>query len=85
MRTTAIVTIAVLLGIILSAPSVARAEVATEQEMELVCLNWLAYTVHQDGTWAGEREPRIVGFQDLVQGDTVLARCFSIAPRGCAS
>jgi PKD repeat protein len=60
----------------------ARAERATQAEMERVCQNWLAYTVSQKGAWAGVTSPQIVDVRELVEGDTVLARCFSIAPKG---
>ena len=60
----------------------ARAEVATMAEMELACQNWLAYVVHERGAWAGSESPAVVGVQDLTEGGALLARCFSIAPRG---
>ena len=58
------------------------AEVATPSQMEQVCRNWLSYIVHHKGGWAGETEPGIVGVEDVTAGELVLARCFSIAPRG---
>ena len=60
----------------------AQAEKATDEEMELVCQNWLAYMVFQRGGWAGETNPSVVEIQEIVWEDTVLARCFSIAPQG---
>jgi len=59
-----------------------RAEIATEEEMELVCRNWLSYMVYQKGAWAGETRPQIADIDEIVEEDTVLARCFSIAPSG---
>jgi hypothetical protein len=59
-----------------------RAERATPEEMEGVCQNWLSYMVYQRGAWAGETRPQIVGTDEILEGDTVLARCFSITPRG---
>jgi outer membrane protein assembly factor BamB len=59
-----------------------RAEIATQEEMELVCQNWLAYMVHETGGWAGEPHPQIIAVDDIFFGDTVLARCYSIAPNG---
>lgn len=61
---------------------VVRAERASEQEMEQVCQNWLAYMVNQRGAWAGETYPQIIGVDEIIENDTVLARCFSISPRG---
>jgi hypothetical protein len=59
-----------------------RAERATPEKMELVCQNWLSYMVYQRGAWAGETRPQIVGTDEVLEGDTVLGRCFSIVPRG---
>ncbi len=63
------------------APDV-QAERATQVEMDRVCQNWLSYMVYQRGAWGGETRPKITQVDEIVQGDTVLARCFSIAPRG---
>ncbi|MFQ6008680.1 MAG: C10 family peptidase, partial [Candidatus Zixiibacteriota bacterium] len=62
--------------------SKAHAERATQAEMERVCQNWLAFTVSQKGAWAGVTSPQIVDVSELVEDDTVLARCFSIDPKG---
>ena len=61
---------------------IVRAERATQQEMELVCQNWLSYMVHQKGAWAGESRPQIVDVEEIVENNTLLARCFSISPGG---
>ena len=60
----------------------ARGEIATQEEMELVCRNWLSQVIHNQGAWAGAADPKIVNVQDITAGDMVPARCFSIAPRG---
>jgi predicted outer membrane repeat protein len=60
----------------------ASASVATSEQMERVCRNWLAYVVHQQGTWAGSARPEIVGAGDVIQDGALLARSYSIAPRG---
>jgi hypothetical protein len=60
----------------------ASAEVATPGEMERVCVNWLAYVVHEEGHWAGEVDPVIATVEPLSKGGLVVGRCFSIAPRG---
>ena len=59
------------------------AETATPGEMDNVCLNWLSVVVYENGGWAGVSNPEIVDVRDIV-GDNgrVLARCYSIAPRG---
>ena len=59
-----------------------RAETATPEEMELVCQNWLTYLVSEKGAWAGATRPKIVDVQEIMSGDTVLGRCFSVSPRG---
>ncbi len=68
---------------ILTTPEL-QAERATPEEMEQVCQNWLSYMVYQTGTWAGETHPQIADAYEIAQDDTVLARCFSIAPNGFA-
>jgi hypothetical protein len=82
MRIFTVFTIALTLVVGVFFPREANAERATPQEMELVCQNWLAYMVYQQGGWAGDVHPTVVGVSELVQDDTVLARCFTIAPRG---
>ena len=59
-----------------------RAEKAIPEEMELVCRNWLSYMIYQKGTWSGDTHPQIMNVNQIVEGDMVLARCFSISPRG---
>jgi len=59
-----------------------QAERATPQEMERICQNWLTYMVSEGGTWAGETNPQITDVHEMIVNDTVLARCFSIAPQG---
>jgi hypothetical protein len=59
-----------------------RAEVATSDEMELVCRNWLNAHVYQFGGWAGDMNPQIIKVQDLIFNDTVLAKVYAIEPQG---
>ncbi len=59
-----------------------RAERATPQEMEQVCKNWLTHVVFEKGAWGGEPSPQITDLREITVNDTVLARCFSIAPSG---
>jgi len=63
-------------------PYDSRAEKATQAEMELVCKNWLSYMVYQKGIWAGVSNPQISGVQEITNGDTLFARCYSISPKG---
>ena len=58
------------------------AERARQEEMELVCQNWLSYMVYQKGAWAGETRPEIIQVDEIIENDTVLARCFSVSPMG---
>ena len=60
----------------------AQAEQATAEDMQRVCRNWLAATTHDQGTWAGSPEPTITSVREFFVGDTLLARCFALAPRG---
>ncbi|MCK4223839.1 MAG: C10 family peptidase [candidate division Zixibacteria bacterium] len=82
MRVVTILTIGLALLLCAISPQQARAEKATQEEMELVCQNWLSFMVHQKAEWAGETHPQIVGVDEIVEGDTLLARCFSISPQG---
>lgn len=82
MRVVTILTIGLALLLFATFAGQALAERATQAEMELVCQNWLSYVVYQKGAWEGETRPRVDGMNDLIEGDTVLARCFSIFPRG---
>ncbi len=58
------------------------AEVATDREMEQVCQNLLTETVALRGSWAGAFAPEITEVSAIRMGDTLLARYYSIAPRG---
>jgi len=82
MRVVAIFAVALTLLLCTSTTEEARAERATQEEMELVCQNWLSYMVYQRGTWAGDTHPQIVDVDEIVEKDTLLAHCFSISPRG---
>ena len=72
---------ACILFIMTLAPSLA-ASVASSEEMELVCRNWLSQVVYDKGDWAGEINPDISKAEELVQDGQVLGRCFAIAPIG---
>jgi hypothetical protein len=82
MRGTPVLAIAVVLCLLLLAAPLAWAERATQAEMRQVCENWLTYMVAQKGSWAGEVQPTVVGVQEIVVDQAVLARCYSILPRG---
>jgi len=59
------------------------AERATTAEAELVCRNWLVRVAHQRGGWAGASRPEILEATELLTDDgELLARCFSVSPRG---
>ncbi|UCD17225.1 MAG: C10 family peptidase [Candidatus Zixiibacteriota bacterium] len=59
-----------------------RAETASEEEMRLVCRNWLSYIVSQKGSWAGATEPELTEVIEITVNDTLLGRCFNIVPEG---
>ncbi|MBD3236042.1 MAG: hypothetical protein GF330_05015 [Candidatus Eisenbacteria bacterium] len=67
---------------LLAVPPLASAERASESEMDLVCENFLTYTLAQQGTWSGEPAPWIRDVQDVLVGGELLARNYLIAPRG---
>lgn len=62
--------------------SVASATVATEQEMETVCKNWLKLIVYDDGAWSGSENPIISSVEPLIINDTLVGRVFYIEPSG---
>lgn len=77
----------VAIALLALATAPALAELASETEMRRVCENFLGYTVHQQGHWAGSAHPSITDVQELhvrgADGDgTLLARNYSISPRG---
>lgn len=82
MRAPTIVALALALALCGTGPDAAWGTRATPEEMEQVCENWLAYIAHHNGGWAGDSEPRISRAQDITAGGEVLARSYSIAPRG---
>jgi len=61
----------------------AWAERATPEEMERVCRNWVEYMVYEKGSWAGSDQPEILEVRELVKDGILLARCYSISPKGC--
>ena len=82
MRLVTIIILGIFLSLLACFFNPVQAERATQTEMELVCQNWLSYMVYQKGTWAGETHPQIMKVDEITEGDTLLARCFSIAPHG---
>ncbi len=68
--------------IFLSLATPVSAELATPEEMEMVCRNWLTYIVSQTGDWAGSTNPEIAGVQDIIENDTLLARYYAVSPGG---
>ena len=71
-----------ILVLVLSTSMPARAERPTLAEMDRVCGNWLIQSVQLRGNWAGSADPQVLGFHDLMSGDTLLGRYYDIAPRG---
>lgn len=67
---------------VLCTASNSRAELASSEEMAQVGENWLAYMVHQTGSWAGESSPIVERVVEMVEGDVLVARVYHINPRG---
>ncbi len=59
-----------------------QAKKATLDEMDLTCRNHLSLVVFDRGSWAGEVNPKIDRVDNLIVNDTLLARCYNIAPQG---
>ncbi|MCK5127352.1 MAG: C10 family peptidase [candidate division Zixibacteria bacterium] len=60
----------------------AYAEIASPDEMEQVCRNWLLQTVSERGQWNKSVAPDIIGVGQIESGDTVLATYYTISPVG---
>ncbi|MEA3297499.1 MAG: C10 family peptidase, partial [candidate division Zixibacteria bacterium] len=72
-----------LMGLLLSfMATVVQAKIATYDETELVCRNWLANIVNNNGDWAGSTTPEIRNVRELKQDDLTLAHCYAISPQG---
>jgi hypothetical protein len=72
---------ALAMAVLFLAPSL-LAERASINEMNQVAANWLTYVVHQEGNWGESTLPSISSNADLMWGDTVLARVYSVVPSG---
>ncbi len=57
-------------------------ERASVVEMNNVAANWLTFVGNQPGSWAGENSPQISSLNDLTWNDTLLAKVYSVSPRG---
>ncbi len=74
-------TIIALLVLVLSSAS-AWAEVATTQQMQDVCANWLTRSIARQGAW-GESLTPVIAESGLIEKDgVVLARYYNIQPDG---
>jgi len=58
------------------------AELASPEEMEQVCQNWLTEVVYERGSWAGEDAPEVVGTNEIRSDGILLARYYDIKPSG---
>jgi len=55
---------------------------ATQQEMDNVCQNWLTEKTLKKGTWAGSNNPKIFSTDEIVHEGQILARFYNIFPKG---
>ena len=71
-------------GIVLSIAVSQRAgaTLATSDEMEQLCSNWLTYTVNETGDWAGSRNPKIIESVEIRHDGHLLAVAYQIDPDG---
>jgi hypothetical protein len=74
--------IAVFMILILTITPLLNAELASQQEMDNVCRNWLTYKVYQISAWAGSDNPQITQSFDLISGDMAVAKVYNISPDG---
>lgn len=68
--------------VVLLFASAADATVANAIESRQVCQNWLTSTALLNGRWGGASDPEIMSMTEITLGDTLLARCYRIAPSG---
>ena len=80
MRYAAVPTLALL--VLLTITPTGRCERVSESEMEQACENWLRHIVSQTGSWAGVSDPSVSVVEELLDGDRLLARVYSIDPAG---
>jgi len=69
------------LAVVLPASNVS-AELASAEQMQNVCSNWLAQSVATRGSWAGSTNPSIRESGDIVNDDILLARIYNLDPDG---
>jgi hypothetical protein len=69
-------------ALIMAFTAMTYAEIASPDEMENTCRNWLAYTILQNSEWAGDATPYIIGTEDIIENDTLLARYYAISSGG---
>ena len=72
---------ALLILIIVAAPAL-QARIATADEMETVCRNWVSYIVTERGKWAESPVPEFGETRMLTKDGQLLAHCFAIKPIG---
>jgi hypothetical protein len=68
--------------LILAAIPLLKGELASYEEMDNVCRNWLTHMVYQFGAWAGSDNPTIVETFDMVANDMTVAKVYNISPDG---
>ncbi|HOZ08958.1 MAG TPA: hypothetical protein PKW75_11785, partial [candidate division Zixibacteria bacterium] len=73
--------LAAAIGAALLASSV-PATVATPEEAARVSQNWLTYMVYQQGNWAGEKAPQLLGSEEITFQGMVVGYHFRVAPSG---
>jgi len=69
------------LAVVLPASNVS-AELASAEQMQNVCSNWLAQAVATRGSWAGSTNPSIRESGDIINDGILLARIYNLDPDG---
>jgi len=59
-----------------------KGELATNEEMDRVCRNWLTYKIHQNGSWAAVTDPAVAESVDIFAGNRIVAIAYNILPDG---
>lgn len=80
MKRLVIITLAVGLTSAVSPPL--DAQIATQNEADIVARNWIAFILQRDGYWADSTAPFLAAPVEFRRGDRVLGYLFAVEPRG---
>jgi len=68
--------------VVISLPSVVKAEMATQDEALTVANSWIAWVIAQEGAWAGSDSAEVLHLEPFMRGDRVLGYFCRVKPAG---